>query len=77
MRNSRRSLLIIIELLTTEYILRGMAPEEARRSARMQMGGAAQIREDRRKTAGLPGPENLIQDVRYALRTLGKKPAFR
>jgi predicted permease len=64
------------ELLTTEYILRGMAPEEARRSARMQMGGAAQIREDHRKTAGLPGAENLIQDVRYALRTLGKKPAF-
>jgi len=64
------------ELLTTEYMLRGMAPEQARRSARMQMGGAAQIRDEHRKTAGLPGAENLIQDVRYALRTLAKKPAF-
>ena len=64
------------ELLTTEYILRGMAPEQARRAARMQMGGAAQIRDEHRKTAGLPGAENLIQDVRYALRTLAKKPAF-
>ena len=28
-----------LELLTTEYTLLGMTPEEARRSARMQMGG--------------------------------------
>src|SRR5437879_4195259 len=43
---------------------------------RLRKHSQAQIREDHRKTAGLPGAENLIQDARYALRTLGKKPAF-
>jgi predicted permease len=65
-----------LELLTAEYIRRGMTREEARRSARVRMGGVAQLRETHREVGGLPAAENLFEDVRYALRTLRKRPGF-
>jgi predicted permease len=65
-----------LELLTAEYIRRGMTTEEAQRSARVRMGGVTQLRETHREVGGLPAAENLFQDVRYALRTLRNRPGF-
>lgn len=59
-----------LELLTEQNVHRGMTPEEARRYARLRLGGIAQLREMHRELGGLPVAETFFQDVRYALRIL-------
>jgi putative ABC transport system permease protein len=59
-----------LALLTEENLRRGMTLEEARRAARVRLGGVTQLRETHHELWGLPLAETLVQDVRYALRTL-------
>lgn len=54
----------------------GMSPEEARRYALIKLGGLEQTKEIYRSQRGLPFIETLMQDLRYALRTLGKSPNY-
>ena len=54
----------------------GVGPEEARRQARLMMGGPEQVKEGCRDARGTRWLEELRQDTRYALRTLGQRPGF-
>lgn len=54
----------------------GMTQEEARRRARISFGGQEQIKEGCRDARGVSLLERSIQDIRYGLRALCKKPAF-
>src|SRR5579864_106577 len=63
-------------LLSAEKMRAGMAVEEAQREARREMGGADQIKQRVRDIRAGALVDRVIQDVRYALRTLAKNPAF-
>lgn len=65
-----------LEMLAEENLRKGMAPEDARRAARLRLGGPAQIQEEYRDQRSLPFLETLWQDARYALRMFAKKPGF-
>src|SRR6516165_577933 len=63
-------------LLTEENIRRGLLLEEARRDARLRLGGMTQLRETHRELQGLPWIETAGQHVRDAVRSLRKNPGF-
>jgi len=54
----------------------GMSEEEARRQARMKLGGAEAIREQYHAEEGLPLLECLAQDTRFSLRQMRRSPGF-
>jgi putative ABC transport system permease protein len=59
-----------------KFIARGMAPEEARRLARLEFGGIDSVEEECREARGVYWLESVIQDAPYGLRVLRKSPGF-
>ena len=65
-----------VELQAAEKERSGISPEEARRSARHETGGFEQVRQGVRDVRAGAAMETVIQDLRYAFRTLARNPGF-
>jgi putative ABC transport system permease protein len=65
-----------VELVTSEKIRQGMTPEAARRAALLETGGVEQVKEEVRDVRRGVLLQTLMQDARYAVRTLRKAPVF-
>ena len=59
-----------------QNVARGMSSDEARWAALRSFGGVDQVKEESRDVRGVRFVEEFLQDVRYSLRVLLRKPAF-
>jgi len=65
-----------IESETQDNIERGMSPEEARYAAIRKFGNVTRVKEETREVWRVVWIEQLIVDIRFGLRMLGKNPGF-
>jgi putative ABC transport system permease protein len=65
-----------LELLTDQKIEEGMNPQDARRAARIELGGVEQIKENVRAVRAGVWFETMWQDLRFGVRMLRKNPSF-
>jgi predicted permease len=61
---------------TEEYVRQGLSPDEARRAARRSFGGVPQTKEVYQQVGSFMWLPELSRDLRFALRTLRKSPAY-
>lgn len=65
-----------LEMAIEDNMRAGMSRETATRAARMALGSAAAVKDHVRDVGWEHGVESAWQDVRYAVRTLGRSPVF-
>src|SRR2546425_1088362 len=65
-----------IEQYTEDLVRSGVSLDEARRRARMELGGINTVKEECREARGLGGFDALERECRYAARQLWRNPGF-
>ena len=65
-----------LEHETEKYLRSGIPEEEAKRRARLALGGVQQVAEECRSSRGVSALTALWQDIRYGFRVLRKSPAL-
>src|SRR5688572_18279010 len=65
-----------LELLAAEKERAGMSPDDAWRAARVELGGIEHVKDEVREARSGAVLETTMQDVRYAARTLIRRPGF-
>ncbi len=65
-----------LETLTQEGVAAGMSEQEARRAARLELGGVDAVKEAVRDVRNGAALDRIWQDLRSAIRALRKKPGF-
>ncbi|HYL77693.1 MAG TPA: ABC transporter permease [Bryobacteraceae bacterium] len=65
-----------LDQYTSDLIAQGLDPEEARRQARIALGGPEQVKEECRDARGTRWLEDLLRDFRHAARRLRSNPGF-
>ncbi len=65
-----------VDMLTDDNVAAGMSLDEARRKARLSVGNLSMAHELHRDARGLPTLESVLQDVKYAVRTLRRDYGF-
>jgi putative ABC transport system permease protein len=61
---------------TDENIARGMSPDEARRQARIKLGDPESVHDSLWRQNTLTAFDHLLNDLKYAVRTLSRSPGF-
>ncbi|HEX7286548.1 MAG TPA: ABC transporter permease [Candidatus Angelobacter sp.] len=65
-----------LEQRAAEFAASGLAPEEARRRARIEFGGVEGVKEECRESRRIHLVETFLQDLHYGLRVLRRSPGF-
>jgi predicted permease len=65
-----------IELLVAEHVRAGMAPDAARRAARLEIGGVESVKQQVRDVRRGAFVDSALRDLRYAARLLWRNPLF-
>lgn len=65
-----------LQLLADRFVAQGMSYEDAKAAARRQFGNSTRLQEDRRELRTIALVENLLRDLGYALRSLGRNRGF-
>jgi putative ABC transport system permease protein len=65
-----------LEMETRKHIEGGMTPAAARARAEREFGGVERFKDEVRDVRGVTWMDDMIRDVRFALRSLRRSPAF-
>lgn len=63
-----------LDRLTEKHVQAGLAPAEASRRARIELGGLEQVKEECRQSWGLSWIDTLLRDSRYAFARMSRYP---
>jgi putative ABC transport system permease protein len=65
-----------LELSTRSHERGGLSRDDAERAARVELGGLEAVKHDLRRSGWESAVETFLQDLRYAARTLARRPGF-